>query len=160
MSKLAPFVSENYSRRCLNYVIPSVGGCAVFKFFTILMLVCFSTSVSAMDVVGYERLVKEAESQSPNKFIAKAFIESYFAGVAETLQFLQTGSQNIYMRDAPALCFPSNVRLSGPLLRGVIDTELQKPELYQELLGLKWKEYQLTGILIPGLLRMFPCPKQ
>lgn len=111
-----------------------------------------------MDVSGYEKLAKESESQSPNKFIATAIIESYLAGVAETLQFLKTGSQNVYMGDEAALCFPSSVRLSGSLLRGVLDGELQRPAMYQELLGPKWKEYQLTAVLIPGLMRMFPCP--
>jgi len=142
------------SKFCLTFI----GDCAVLKILGILVFVGLSTVASAMDVAGYEKLVKESESQNPNGFIAKAGINSYFTGIAETLQFLQTGSQNIYMRDAPSLCFPSNIRLSGPLLRGILDSELQKPALYQELLGPKWKEYQLTGILMPGLMRMFPCP--
>ncbi|MRR51511.1 MAG: hypothetical protein EG825_11450 [Rhodocyclaceae bacterium] len=114
---------------------------------------------SAMDVDGYERLVKASEAANEKRYIAKAFLDSYFTGVAETLQFLKTGSQNVYLRDNAALCFPSNVQISGPLIRGVLDGELKNPAPYKELLGPKWKEHQLTGIIIPGLMRMFPCPK-
>ena len=131
----------------------------MFKTSAVLGLLVLCAPAHSIDVSGYEKLRQQAESQDPNRFIAKAFIESYFVGIAETLQFIQTGSQNVYLLNTPALCLPPNVQLSGPLLHAMLDAELRQPSVYQERLGPKWKEFQLIGFVMPGLLKMFPCQK-
>lgn len=123
-----------------------------------LMLIA-SAQVIAMDVTGYEAIVKESQGNGAGKYMSKAAIESYFNGVAVTLQYLQTGTNNIYKNGEPLLCFPAKVQITGQLLRGALDGELQKPAIFAEAFGLDWKKYELITFIVPSLLRMFPCPK-
>jgi hypothetical protein len=121
-----------------------------------------SPAVLAMDVDGYEQLVRRSESRDPKTepFMAKAAISAYFAGMAQTIQLAQTGSQAFQIGERKVLCFPSQVRLTPELLRGALDAELKSPEFLREALGPKWREVQLPFVVSLALGRMFPCPTE
>jgi hypothetical protein len=47
-----------------------------------------------MDVNDYEQLVRLSESRDPNTAsMARTGVDAYFAGIAQTIQLAQTGSQ-------------------------------------------------------------------
>lgn len=134
--------------------------------FAVATLFCltyaFSPAVLAMDVDGYEQLVRRSESRDPKTepFMAKATVNAYFSGMAQTIQLAQTGSQAFQIGERKVLCFPSQVRLTPELLRGVLDAELKSPEFLREALGPKWREVQLPFVVSLALKRMFPCPTE
>lgn len=118
-----------------------------------------SPAVFAMDVDGYEQLIRRSESKNPNTeaFMAKATVNAYFSGMAQTIQLAQTGSQAFQIGERKILCFPSQVRLTPELLRGALDAELKSPEFLRDALGPKWREVQLPFVVSLALKRIFPC---
>lgn len=124
-----------------------------------ILLSTFLSHAAAMSVSSYEKVRAMAESTSAQRLMARATMDSYFQGLAESLTYLQSGSQTVYLQHRPFLCFHSNVQLTGAMLRGVLDGELTKPELFATTLGKDWKEYQIPSVLFPALLRLYPCPK-
>lgn len=134
----------------------------LFAFAVLQAVFLFPANVYAMDVDGYEQLVRRSESRDPKTepFMAKATVHSYFAGMAETIQLVQTGSQSFLIGQNKVLCFPSQVRLTPELLRGALDAELKNPQFLHEALGPNWKEVQLPLVVSLTLKRMFPCPAE
>ena len=128
-----------------------------------LLLICLLLALPqlghTMSVASYEKTAAMADAPGPNRNMAKLSIESYFQGMSETLTFLKSGAQHIYFQDAPYLCFPSSVSLTGAFLKGLLDGELKSPESVLRSLGVDWKEYQIPTVLIPLVARTFPCPK-
>lgn len=118
-----------------------------------------SPAVFAMDVDGYEQLIRRSESKNPKTepFMAKATVNAYFSGMAQTIQLAQTGSQAFQIGERKILCFPSQVRLTPELLRGALDAELKSPEFLRDALGPKWREVQLPFVVSLALKRIFPC---
>lgn len=126
-------------------------------FVALAVVMCQATM--AMDVSAYEAILKESQSEGAGKYMSRAAIDNYFNGVAVTLQYFQAGSQSISRNDIPLLCFPSNVKLTGALLRGALDGELLNPKIFSETLGPEWKKFELVTFIIPSLARLFPCQK-
>lgn len=137
--------------------LPTVVVVTYFSF-----VLAISPAAFAMDVDGYEQLVRRSESRDPKTepFMAKAIVYAYFSGMAQTMQLAQTGSQAFQIGERKALCFPSQVRLTPEFLRAVLDTELKSPEFLREVLGPKWREVQLPFVATLALKRVFPCPTE
>jgi hypothetical protein len=116
----------------------------------------------ALTVDGYEQLVRKSESRDPNlePFVARAMVVGHISGIAETIQLSQTGAQAFRVGERKLLCFPSNVRLTGELLRGALDAELKQPEYLQRTLGAEWRQVPLAFVVSIALQRMFPCPSE
>jgi hypothetical protein len=127
--------------------------------FALIAAVFFSSPTPALTFNGYEQAQKLAESSSAERFMARASIDAYFQGLAETLMFLQAGSQTIFFEEKPFVCFPSGMNITGSMLRGVLDGELKSPNFALRSSEAKWKEWQLSFIVVPLLARTFPCPR-
>jgi hypothetical protein len=115
----------------------------------------------ALDVNDYEQLVRLSESKDPTTASkASIAVDAYFAGIAHTIQLAQTGSQTFRVGKHGMLCFPSQIKLTPELVRGVLDVELKNPKLLGKALGPKWRELQLPFVVVLPLTRLFPCPHE
>ena len=126
------------------------------------VLVTASAASHAVDINGYETFLKQSESREPSAqpFVAKAFLKSYFIGMAETLQFLQVGTQTIRMGERKFICFPPEIKISGELLEAILTSEIRRGDFYAEKYGPKWKEVSVSNYVGIGLARTFPCPSE
>ena len=125
-----------------------------------IALLCQSSS--AMTLNGYEQLTRKSESRDPKiePFVSKAILHGHLSGIAEAIQVSQTGSQVFRIGERKVLCFPSNVRITGDLIRGALDAELKQPSYLQERLGTEWRTVPLTFVVATTLQKLFPCPAE
>ena len=110
-----------------------------------------------MTVYNYEKLEGVTHNTGEERHMADVAIESYFQGAAEVLNFALLGTRRLYFQDKPFLCLPPTAKITGSMLRGVLDGELRNPNTVLNGVKDDWKTYEVPQAVIPMLARLFPC---
>ena len=122
-----------------------------------LVLASLAAHTSAMTVADYEKLEAVTHNTGEERHMADMALESYFQGMAETLNFALLGTRRLYFQDKPFLCLPQTAKLTGSMLRGVLDGELRNPNTVLKGVKGDWKSFEVPQAIIPLLARLFPC---
>ena len=134
-------------RRLLRSVIATVVICGI------------SSSVSAYDIAGYRSASARTNgSKDTEDRLVGLSLTGYHQGIAETLQMMRRYNGGKFtLNGTSVMCIPESASFSAEFVKGVMEGELRKPEIYRAHLGSDWEKHFAFTLVNVALTRLFPC---
>jgi hypothetical protein len=126
---------------------------------TVAVICMITLPTSAFDIAGYRNLSTRANSpKSTEDSLAKLTLTGYHQGIAETLQLMKIHNNGTFtLPDGQAICIPKSASFSPEMIKGLMEGEVQKPEIYRATLGPEWEKTFAFTLVLVSLNRLFPC---
>jgi len=136
---------------CLRALLTSV--------FVIASLCVITSSAFAYDIAGYRSVSARAnDPKNTEDRIARLSLTGYHQGIAETLQMMRRYNKGEFtLNGAPVICIPESASFSAEFIKGLMESELRKPEIYRAHLGPDWEKHFAFSLVFVALTRLFPC---